>query len=395
MKKKIAIVTRCMIMGGIEKSLISLLKAIPSNEYDVTIFVMAKGGELFDNIPEWIEVKNIYGEYSSIIQRLKKLTNQKNFSEALKFIYYTSLSRFYRRIDNIYKEEWNQLKIVPKINEGYDIAIAYHVPASLPVVYVLNNLNARKKIGWIHSDISVYKKEIKQYKDYYCKFDKIYCVSKFAKDKFIETFPRLENKTDVFYNIINKEELNYLSKEYTAFDDDFNGIRLLTVGRITEQKGQDLIPEIIKMLIKDNLNIRWYLIGDGEGKEQLQKEIKENNLEDRVVMLGTKMNPYPYFRECDIYVQPSRHEGYCITLAEARVFNKAIITTDFVGAKEQIIDGKTGLIVRFNKNDIYNAIKKLSKDDNLKHKIIKNLELTKENDNYIDSLNKLFKVNYI
>ena len=391
-KKKIAIVTRQMVMGGIEKSLISLVKSIPSDKFDITVFVMARGGELFNDMPEYVNVKCIYGEYNTTFEKIKESIYNKDIYNVFKNIQYTLLSKLYRKLDNIYKEELCQLKIVPKIDEEFDIAIAYHVPASMPVVYVINNLKAKKKLAWIHSDISVYEEELIRYEEYYHKFDKIYCVSKFAKNKFIDKYQKLKDKVDVFYNIIDKSELYNLSNNYNAFEDAFDGIRLLTVGRLTEQKGQDLIPDIIKMSLDDNLNLRWYLIGDGEEKENLEYLIKKNNLEDRIILLGTIGNPYPYFKECDIYVQPSRHEGYCITLAEARLFNKAIVTTDFVGAKEQIVDGETGLIVKFDKFEIYNAIKKIIENKQLGIYITDNLKKDNLIANSNDSLRELLNI---
>lgn len=390
--KKIAIVTRQMVMGGIEKSLISLLKSIPSDKFDITVFVMARGGDLFNDIPEYVNVKSIYGEYNSNFEKIKNNLQNNQYIKALKNLYYILLAVIYRKFHHFSKEDLCQLKIAPRIRENFDIAISYHTPASIPVIYVIDNLKAKKKLAWIHSDISVYEKELIRYEKYYHKFDKIYCVSKFAQTKFIDKYPKLKHKVDVFYNIIDKYELYDLSNKYNAFKDSFDGIRLLTVGRLTEEKGQDLIPDIIKMLLDDNLNLRWYLIGDGEEKENLEYLIKKNNLADRIILLGTIVNPYPYFKECDIYVQPSRHEGYCITLAEARLFNKAIVTTDSVGAKEQIVDGETGLIVKFDKFEIYNAIKKIIENKQLGIYITDNLKKDNLIANSNDSLRELLNI---
>ncbi|MEH6892453.1 glycosyltransferase [Bacillus sp. JJ864] len=144
-----------------------------------------------------------------------------------------------------------------------------------------------------------------------------------------------------------------------GFNDKFDGIRILTVGRITSQKGQDIIPHILMKLKSKGYNIRWYCIGDGESRLKLGSMIKKYDLAEYLVLLGTKNNPYPYIKQCDIYVQPSRHEGYCISLAEARALNKPIVTTDFVGAREQIENGQDGLITRFDESTIYSAIEKL------------------------------------
>ena len=369
--KKIAIVTRRMIIGGIEKSLISLLEAIPENDYEVTVFLMGRDGELESEIPDWVKVKSIFGDESSTLKKIKNNIKYGNIRETLKLIYYTLKAR---NSKNVYKEELCYSKMLPILKEEYDLAIAYHTPSSFPVVYVMNNIKSKYKFAWIHSDVSVYKEELVPYKEFYYKYDKIYCVSKYGRDKFIGMYPELKDKTEVFYNIISKDKLENMAEQGSGFEDDFEGIRILTVGRLTDQKGQDIIPDIVKLCINDGLNIRWYCIGDGENKDILEEKIKDNKLESRIILLGNKLNPYPYFKECDIYVQPSRHEGYCITLAEARMFSKPIVTTDFVGAMEQIVDGETGLIVKFDKYEIYNAIKKLSIDNTLVNNIIHKLK---------------------
>ena len=123
----------------------------------------------------------------------------------------------------------------------YDLAIAYHTPASFPVVYLMNNIKAKIKAAWIHSDVSQYERELHPYKDLYQKYDKIFCVSKYAMDKFIEMFPNLKEKTSVFYNILDKNKLRFNVNKDEGFNDKFDGTRILTVGRLTSQKGQDII----------------------------------------------------------------------------------------------------------------------------------------------------------
>ena len=173
-KKKIAIVTRQMVMGGIEKSLISLVKSIPSDKFDITVFVMAKGGELFNDMPEYVNVKSIYGDYGSNFEKIKIPFYNKQYVRAIKIIYYILLGVIYRKINRFSKEDFCQLKIAPSVKESFDIAISYHTPASIPVIYVIDKLKAKKKLAWIHSDISVYEEELIRYEEYYHKFDKIY-----------------------------------------------------------------------------------------------------------------------------------------------------------------------------------------------------------------------------
>lgn len=372
--EKVVIVTRQMVMGGIEKALISMLEAMDQNKYDVTVLVMAKEGELFKDIPNWVKVRCLYGNEKTTIEKIIKYIKLKDIKRVIKIIYYTVLSK---TSNSVFKKSIYDSKMLPIEDEEYDIAISYHVPASFPVIYVSNNIKANNKIAWIHSDVSQYEDYMKLYSKYYDNFNKIMCVSKDALEKFIEMFPKLEHNTKVCYNLIPRSRINYMSNKEKGFQDDFNGIRILTVGRLTEQKGQDLIPEILEGLKTDNYDIRWYCIGDGDKREGLEESIKEKKLENDLILLGTKLNPYPFIKECDIYVQPSRHEGYCITLAEARVLNKPIVTTDFIGARDQIVNNKTGIIVRFDKNEISNAIIKLIENKGTRNKLVENLR--KEN----------------
>lgn len=368
--KKIAIVTRRMVAGGIESALISMLEKINKDEYEVTLFVMADGGEFIEYIPDWVKIVPIYGVEKSIARKVFNNVKKGRFLNAFKVGFYSIKSM---KANQGYESEKYLAKTLQKVDDEFDIAIAYHVPASFTVIYTSDFINAKQKFAWVHSDVEVYKKELERYIEYYDKFDKIYCVSRYGMDKFNNQYPHLKNKTGVFYNIINTKKIYNLSNEFKAFEDDFNGVRILTVGRLTEQKGQDVIPQIIKQLKKDKLLFKWYLVGDGELKLNLEELIKIENIEGELILLGTKTNPYPYFSECDIYVQPSRHEGYCITLAEAKLFNKPIIVTDFVGAREQIVNEENGLIVEFDNDCIKNSIKRLINDEKLREKFSQNL----------------------
>lgn len=360
--QKIAIVTRQIIAGGIERALISMLEKMDSKKYDVTLFVMAEDGEFEKYIPQWVKIIPIYGSEKTIAEKVFKNVKRGSFIRAFKVGFYSVKAM---KVKQGYEAEKCLAKILPKVDEEFDIAIAYHVPASFPVIYVSDHLKAKKKFAWVHSDVEIYRNELERYINYYENFDKIYCVSKYGMDKFNKQYPNLANKTEVFYNIINTEKIYNLANEFTAFEDEFKGMRILTVGRLTSEKGQDIIPKIIKRLKIDNLRVKWYLIGEGELREKLEVLIKEYGVEEELILLGTKTNPYPYFKECDIYVQPSRHEGYCLTLAEARLFNKPIVTTDFMAAKEQINNNKTGYIVEFNNLEITNAIKRLLYNDEI------------------------------
>ena len=172
-----------------------------------------------------------------------------------------------------------------------------------------------------------------------------------------------------------------------GFEDDFNGVRILTVGRLSKEKGQDLTIPVLARLKEDGYNVRWYCIGDGNAREEYEKLIKDYNVENDYILLGATPNPYPFMKQCNIYVQPSRHEGYCITLAEARCFDNPIVSTNFTGASEQITHDQTGLIVNFDEQQMYNAIKQLLDDQKLRNRFRKNLK-----NEIVDTTNEMEKL---
>ncbi len=370
MRKKVLFVTQRMIMGGIEKALIAMLNSMQLKDYDVTVKLMSEEGELYEEIPEFVHVENIFGARETALEKMWKYTKEGDIITAVKTGFYTKLIQ--HTVSN-YKQNRYYSRMVPRDETVYDIAIAYHSPVTFPDVYVMNNIKAKQKAVWIHCDVSYFEEALrKQGERFYSRFDCIFCVSKYAMTKFIDIFPNLKDKTFPFYNVIERDKLETLSKAEESYSDRFKGIRILTVGRLSVEKGQDMIPEILSKLLLKGYRVRWYLIGEGILREKIETMIKEYQLENNLLLLGTVKNPYPYIKDCDIYIQPSRHESYALTVAEARILRKPIITTN-TGAAEQISQGETGLIVNFEKEEIYHAILRLLNDKRLREKFSSNL----------------------
>ena len=253
--------------------------------------------------------------------------------------------------------------------------------------FVVNKIKAKKKIQWIHFDITKIGFNQSFASKVYSKFDKIFVVSKEGREKVIGILPHLKDKTDKFFNIVSPELVMEMADKGSGFEDDFSGVRILTVGRLSKEKGQDLTIPVLARLKEAGYNVRWYCIGDGSARGEYEKLIKEYNVENDYILLGTTPNPYPFMKQCDIYVQSSRHEGYCITLAEARCFDNPIVSTNFTGASEQIAHDQTGLIVNFDEQQMYNAIRQLLDDKNLENKFRKNLK-----SEIVDTTNEMEKL---
>lgn len=385
--KKIVIVTGPMIMGGIERALIAMLKTIPKNQYDVTVLVTGTNGKLFHEIPDHVKVEPLFGTEKSSFEKVWKAIRKGRLIRAFKITFYTLLGRM---THSIRKQERYCALREPKRKMQYDLGIAYYGPTSLPVVFVMDWIKAKTKAVWIHVDVSKMEKRVRSFQPIYEKFDKIFCVSEDAMQKFVGIFPDFKWKTEVFYSLINKNHLIQLANRDQGFTDKFDGFRILTVARLSAEKGQEMIPGILMRLRAEGYNVRWYCVGDGDTRSMLEDLIKRNGLEEHFILLGTKQNPYNYINQCDIYVQPSKHEGYCLSLAEARAFHKPIVTTDFVGAREQIDHGKNGFIVDYDEKAIYMAIKTLIINTPLRQALATNLK--SESLDTTNEINKLYKL---
>ena len=380
-----------MNIGGVEKSLLSLLSVIPKDKYDVTILTLEKKGVFLGYIPSHIRIEEAtwFKGIKPIIMESPQSTLKRYLAKGKLFKIPSFVYSYYKskNTGDRYIYYKNILKSIPDNEEIYDVAIAYAGPTEIIDAYIGYKVNAKKKIGWIHFDISKHNINEKLYKTLYEKFNKIFVVSNEANKKLNEIIPNTVGKSEVLLNIISKDLVCNMASEEIDFDDKFDGIKIVTVGRLSREKGQDLAINALLKLKQDGYKVRWYCVGEGNARDEYEKLIKEKNLEGNFILLGANPNPYPYIKKSDIYVQTSRHEGYCLTLAEAKCLCKPIVTTNFIGAYEQIKNKINGFIVNQNEDDIYEKIKFIIDNNYIRDKFISNLNNTKLNT--VNNVNKL------
>lgn len=392
--KKILFMLINMNVGGTEKAFLNMLSVMRRDQFDITVLFLEEYGDFLNELPKDIKVEylDVYRESKELLnnppqQEAVKLIKNGDYIKAIKLLFIHILTKFKGERTLFYKYI---LKQYPNFDKEFDIAVAYAGPMDFISYFIANKVTAKCKIQWIHFDVSKIGLNLRFISKVLTHFDKIFVVSHEGKKNLIEAVPQLKEKTEVFSNIISPELIIQQASVGKGFNDEFDGVRILTVGRLTQEKGQELCIKVLKKIRDEGYNVRWYCIGDGTQRERYESIIDQYNLHDSFILLGTKLNPYCYMKQCDIYVQPSKHEGYCITLAEARCFNKPIVTTNFTGAIEQIRDMETGLIVNYDEEEMYLAIKKILDNPNLSMKLCKNLAL--ETTQYIDEIQKLILI---
>ncbi|MCR5452885.1 MAG: glycosyltransferase, partial [Lachnospiraceae bacterium] len=219
-----------------------------------------------------------------------------------------------------------------------------------------------KKIAFVHVDYEKagYTRGLDM-GDYH-RFDKIFAVSEEITDPFLKVHPAMKDKVFVFENTIDQKAIIEGSLNGRGFSDDYDGVRILTIGRLTAQKAYEVSIAAMKILKDRKVKARWYVLGEGVLHRELLSLIKKEGLEKDFILLGAVQNPYPYLRECDVYVHASRFEGKSIALAEAKTLGCAIVASDVSGNREQIKDSNNGLLCKLDAEDIADKTEMLIKD---------------------------------
>ena len=344
--KKILIVAYSMEIGGVEKALSSLLNRFDQDHFDITLRLIRKKGPLLKHIPKNVKVDIIEGynkhwrELNDPPKKiLKGIIKRNDLFEAIEFAYCWFSCKLKGNRHGFFK------KYLKKEIESphYDVAISYAGPSEMLDYYVGKKINATKKIAWIHFDVDKIGVNWKSHKEIYKNFDKIFIVSEEGKAKFIQHMPDLDYKVDVFHNLIDTQHIQSISTDYEPELKD--GVNIVTVGRLSFEKGQDIALQALKILRETyKIPCNWIFIGDGRTLGSLEVLANKLGINEYVDFVGATLNPYPYMRASDVYVQTSRHEGYCITLAEAIALNCNIVSTNFTGAKEQLDLYASGIV---------------------------------------------------
>ena len=369
MKKKIAFVLDTMNIGGVEKALLELLRVFDFNQYDVTLWLRDDCGPLQSQIDSRVKIQ-YWGCTNTRAILIKQLKNGRLVGFA-RGIIYRILSRSY--ISEYDLNALYSVKCLPYCSDFvYDCVIAYQVLSPAVVATALYRLNGIKKVLWVHGR-NVRPEKLNSFFDkVYCKFDLIACVSGSTKQEFGRDFPHAVKKAHVLYNVLNPATI--VQKANEPIENELTGIAIATVGRLVSIKGQAMIPQTARLLLDAGYDVFWYRVGDGPLRETIEAEIRKHDVAGHVILLGTQMNPYPYIKNCDIYVQPSFSEGYCTTTMEAKILRKPIVTTDAPGMREQFVSGENGLIVdAMTPEALFGGIHTLLDHPELQEKFVENL----------------------
>lgn len=382
-KPRIFIAMHYMEIGGAETALVGLLNALDPARVDVDLFLYDHRGEMMQFIPEWVNLLPQIPKYSVLERPIVELVKRGFWGIAAARMWAKRISKVaYKRSGSKLENNGGLDKmskcttpLLPKINPSmtYDLAISFLTPHRI----VAEKVKAKKKIAWIHTDYTRVWVDAEAELKVWQKYNYVASISGDVTNTFLQVFPSLAPKIVEIENILSpsfvrkRAELQDVDKEIRHG----GAITLLSVGRFSDAKNYDNVPDICKRLINNTkLNIKWYIIGYGSDEALIRQKIKEAGMEEHVILLGKRSNPYPYIKACDIYVQPSRHEGKSVTVREAQMLCKPVVVTNYPTAPSQIRSGIDGVIVPMDNEGCANGLAEVICNKPLQERIIAHLK---------------------
>ncbi|CAG9620741.1 glycosyltransferase [Sutcliffiella rhizosphaerae] len=394
--KNILIATYDLEVGGVERSLISMLDQFNYDNYKVDLMLYKHNGDFLPLLTNKVNLLKEVKQYSTFRKPIVTVLKDKHLLIASTRIIAKLHANIIGKLNRVSEPGYYQMQYMwkyvlpylPYVEKEYDVAMSYLWPHD----FVAEKVRAKKKIAWIHTDYSTIETDEKRDIYLWSKFDYIVAVSEACKVSFIRKYPTLENRVKVMENIISAELIKKLSNELVdnPLEKDTR-FKIITVARLSHAKGIDNAIKALKILInKGYSNLVWYVVGYGGDEDKLKELINENQLNDHFMLLGKKVNPYPYIKAADLYVQPSRYEGKAVTVSEAQVLGKAIVITNYLTASSQLKKDIEGLICENSPTGIATEVERLYVNEKIRSNMeIENKKLIYDNAVELDNLYRL------
>ncbi len=376
--KRILFVVNTMGQAGAETALIGLLKELDHRKYHIYLYVMMGQGELLDSIPPYVTLLNPDYDNCSVLSGkgrwkmaetvVKCFFRNGGLLKKIQDMTRALLSMCGTGNFQISKLLWRMVSDgAGRFDSCFDLAVAWLEGSS--AYYVADHVKALKKAAFIHTDYEQagYTREMDQ--KCWDGFQRIFTVSEDAKKHFLEVYSEYAEKVSISYNTVDRESIYRKSREPGGFTDHFDGFRLLTVGRLTYEKGHDVAIDAMKILKDSGYPVRWYVLGEGSRRSALTKKIAALKLDKDFILLGAVKNPYPYYVQADIYVHASRYEGSNIAAMEAQILGCAVIASDCSGNRERVVHQEDGILCELEPQAIADSIAGLLKDREKREKL--------------------------
>ena len=390
-KKDILFVINNLNVGGAEKALISLLKLFDYDKYNVDLLLFKKEGLFLKQVPKEVNILHEPLNYKYFDMPFSKVIKD-NFLKGNWNVIYRRIQFKLNTSKSKNSSEYEQFgwkpmsKTLIKIPKKYDVAIGFL--EKNPIYFVVDKVDATKKIGWIHTDYEKSGMHVETDRKYFEKLTNLVTVSIFAKNKLDLFFPTIINKTVIVQNIVNHDVV-------VRHLDVSKGmqVKIISVGRLEKVKSYDLGISVFKILKDKGVDFIWEILGEGSERKNIECEIHKAGLQKQIKLLGNKENIYDYLINSNVFLHLSQYEGDGIAIREAKLCGLNIVLTDFETADLHIKNGINGFICQRDPKLIADRIMEIINDNSLQEKLIANLKKEKlGNENEVEKLYHLINL---
>lgn len=352
-KIKVLFRLRSLEMGGVPRVVLDLLRNLPKDKFEFTLMLNLYQGELTNNIPKDINL--------IVVEKGKEQMSSNPF--------FQNIQLAWRRLKLEIYDRFPSLLYALKVPEKYDIEVS---PGYAEFDMVLNSPNkTSRKIGWFHSDVGYDKDKARVLSriEKMKKFDFMIFGSKQTRQVIEDLYQVTYPKSTVIYNVI---KVNEVLEKAELFKHDYNTDYPVfsSMGRLHSRKGYHTLMNVHKRLLKDGFKHKIAIVGGGNEMENLINQRKQLGVEDSFILLDTQTNPYPYIKASDYFILPTQSESYPLVIGEVMCMRKPIISTNVGGIAEMIDDGKDGILIKYDENEMYEAMKLFLTNAELVQKIV-------------------------
>lgn len=360
MKKKLLFINGHLNVGGVERSLVDLLRNIDYNKYDIDLLLLEDKGDYLSQIPKgvniiFVDATKAYGPF------LKSLI--------LNLLAFRWSMILYRIVLFFSFKFWKKCLVVFRyilgLNSRYDVAIAYRTTGICMDIAIYTVRSKKKMVWWHNGEINLNLSQIKSYNETLSFFDNVVTVSYACKRMLENTFTYPRHKIMVIPNMVDIKQIFKMAGNISPYT-DIVSTRIVSVGRLCPEKHFEEVVIVVKKFLNDGLkDFHWYIIGDGDLRMKLEELIKEQEVGKYITLLGKKDNPYPWIKYADIYVHPSHVESQGLTILEAMSLDIPCVICCSAGPSEFVINGVNALMTESNSDSLYKGVLAMMKN---KHK---------------------------
>lgn len=375
-RPKILFISHGLRLGGVERSLVGLLHALPPDAADIDLLLLEHEGELLPQVPPHVTVLPACADYAALCGPIKRALASRHFLTGLARV----AARFVlagRRLIGLSpgfllaRSHRYAMTFLPKVPGTYDLAASFLMPHDFAVRLV----DAKRRAGWIHTDYTSVETGVAVRFEAvaWAGMDKIVAVSDDVARSFAKTFPGMEGRLSVIENVLSPAWVRRRATEQAPAAvlraRETGCTTLCSVGRLTHQKGFDVAVEAARRLKDRGMKFRWFVIGSGPDGALLREKIGSQGVEDVFILLGSMENPYPAICACDIYIQPSRYEGKAVSIREAQMLGKPVLVSEFPTVSSQVEHDVDGYVVPAGVDGLVEGILRMAADATLSRRL--------------------------